>query len=95
MDGRAHLTEAFRWSREAEVELAEILALGLGMAGPAAVGAAMGNLPLGMMAALGGLAAGGVGMGASAGAQLRALGRALAPVGLAGILAALVAGHGW
>lgn len=95
MGGKAHLAEAFRWSREAEVEGAEILALGLGMAGPAAVGAALGHLPLGLMAAFGGLAAGGVGIAGSARAQLRALGDALWPVAVAAILAACIAGRGW
>lgn len=95
MGGKAHLAEALRWDRGTEVERAEILALGLGMAGPAALGAALGHLPLGLMAAFGGLAAGGVGMAGSARAQLRALGEALWPVALAAILAACAAGHGW
>lgn len=45
-----------------EVEFAEILALGLGMAGPAAMGVALGHMPLGLMATFGGLAAIGVGI---------------------------------
>lgn len=95
MGGKAHLAEAFRWSRETEVEGAEILALGLGMAGPAALGAALGHLPLGLMAAFGGLAAGGVGVAGSARAQFRALAEALWPVALAAVLAAGIAGRGW
>lgn len=91
MDGKAHLAEALRWSRETEVELAEILALGLGMAGPAALG----HLPFGLTAAFGGLAAGGVGVAGGARTQLRVLSEALWPVALAAILAAGIAGRGW
>jgi hypothetical protein len=91
--GKAHLAEAFRWSTEAEVELVQVLASGLGMGGPVLVAAAAGHLSLGLAASLGGMAMSGVAIGSSAIAQVRVLASALAPVAAAAMVAALAAGQ--
>lgn len=89
-----HLAEALRWSTEAEVGAADVLAAGFGMAGPVLVAAAMGEFALGMPASLGALAASGVGAGASVRSQARGLAVAVAPVALASVCAVFAAGHG-
>ncbi|MBS0335625.1 MAG: FUSC family protein [Proteobacteria bacterium] len=94
MGNGRHLAEALRWSTEVEVGAAEVLAAGLGMAGPMLVAASRGEFALGMAASLGALAASGVGAGASARFQARALAIAIVPVALAALAAAAIAGHG-
>jgi hypothetical protein len=64
----AHLADAFRWSTEAPVDWAAVLSAGIGMAGPIAVAAAVGDLPSGYAAALGSLIVGRM-LPARAGAQ--------------------------
>lgn len=94
---RAHAEAAFRWSREAEVTGAEILAAGLGMAAPLALAAALGgDLRAGLAAAAGALlATGGAMDGAGPRQEIPALAKALAPSLLALVAASLLAGHGW
>lgn len=90
MVGKTHLRAAFYWSGDADVELAQVLAAGLGMGLPVLAAAAIGHLPLGLAASLGSMAVEGVSFGPSATAQLRGLAQAAAPVALAaaGALAA-------
>jgi hypothetical protein len=77
----------------AEVALVEALAAAIGMAGPVVLAAALGDLPLGLAAAVGSLMVGGIGGSASAKAQARRLVAALAPAALAALAAILAAGH--
>jgi len=91
--GKAHVAEAFRWSTQSEVELAAILAAGFGMAGPALLGAAVGQFSLGLAASIGAMAVDGAGMGRKA--QLTALAEAFVPAAFAVIAATFIAGHGW
>jgi uncharacterized membrane protein YccC len=95
MGAKAHLGEALRWSRETEVELVQVLAAALGMAGPLLLAGALGRLPLGLAAALGSFVVGTAGAGASAKDQTREVALAFAGATLASIVAALAAGHGW
>ncbi|WP_282937356.1 FUSC family protein [Paenibacillus sp. RC67] len=95
MDSKKHLTQALHWSKEAEVDLAEIISSCIGMAGPVVLFAAMGYLQLGLVASLGSLAVGGV----KGGSNLRNLTKewafALLPAVLASVLAFLLIDHGW
>jgi hypothetical protein len=94
VSGKAHLAAALRWQGEARVEPASILAAALGMAGPVAAGVATGHLPLGLAAAVGGLAVGGASVGPNAKAQVRELGAVLVPAAAAAVAAAAIAGRG-
>jgi hypothetical protein len=64
-DNKAHISEAFRWSSATELELAKVLASGIGMARPILVVAAIWHLSAGFAASLGALLVGGVSPGAS------------------------------
>ncbi len=94
VSGKAHVAAALRWQSDAHVEPAAVLAAAIGMAGPVAAGVATGHLPLGLTAAVGGLAVGGASVGPSANAQARDVGASLAPIGLAAVVAAAIAGRG-
>jgi hypothetical protein len=94
-DGKSHLAEAFRWSTEVEVELIQALVSGAGMAGPVLVGAATGNLPLGLAASVGGLAVGGPPSRSTLKSQIAELISALAPLAVASLAAALISGRDW
>jgi hypothetical protein len=94
-DAKSHLAEAFRWSTEVETELVQALVSGAGMAGPAAVGAAMGDLPLGLAASVGGLAVGGLAPRSTLKIQIAELIAALAPLAVASLAAALISGRDW
>ncbi len=95
MNARTHLAEAFRWSKQTEVDLVEVLATGLGMAGPVLLAAAMGHISLGLVASVGSLVVSGAGLGSSTRTQAQALASALVPAALASIAAAYAAGHAW
>lgn len=86
---RADLREALRWSGGGRVDGAQMLAAGLGMAAPAALGLMLGHPRAGMAAALGALMVAGTAPGAGAAARARALLSALAATGLA-VLASAV-----
>ena len=58
---KTHLAKVFTWSREERVDWVAIFGSGLGMAGPVLLGAAFGNLALGVAMAVGSLLVGGVG----------------------------------
>jgi hypothetical protein len=94
-DAKSHLAEAFRWSTEVETELVQALVSGAGMAGPVAVGAAMGNLPMGLAASVGGLALGGLAPRSTLKIQIAELIAALAPLAVASLAAALISGRDW
>jgi hypothetical protein len=94
-NGMSHLAGVLRWSREVCVDWVEILASALGMAVPVLLGAAIGNLALGMGMAVGGLLVGGIGAGRDWHAQGRMLFVALVPAAAASIVAVFVGGHGW
>jgi type IV secretory pathway VirB3-like protein len=94
-DAKSHLAEAFRWSSEVETELVQALVSGAGMAGPVLVGAAMGDLPMGLAASLGGLALGGLAPRSTLKIQIAELIAALAPLAAASLAAALISGHDW
>ncbi len=95
-DPRAHLAEALRWSPAAEgPDRAAILGAAVGMAGPILLGGALGHLPAGLAAALGGLMVGGVGADRNWRAQASEFGLVLAPAILAMVAAAPIAGRGW
>jgi hypothetical protein len=93
--GRAHVSEMFRWSMETRVEVAEILAAGLGMAGPLLVAAAIGHLQFGLAAAVGALSVSGAAPGSSARDDIQGLVLTLAPAAAAAVAGAMIAGHGW
>lgn len=95
MSDRSHLAEMFHWSADAEVELADMASSAIGMAGPVAVGALMGDLHAGLIASIGALAVGGAAMGTSLAHQAQEFLKALAPVALATLAGAALAGHGW
>jgi hypothetical protein len=94
-DGKSHLAEAFRWSTEDEAELVQALVSGAGMAGPVLVAAAMGNLPLGLAASVGGMAVGGLAPRSTLKIQVTELISALAPLAVASLAAALISGRDW
>ena len=104
---KAHLADAFRWTRDRGVGWPEMLGAALGMAGPVVLAAADGNLEAGLAAAVGSLmASGGQGGQAPGGKAPSApasprpsrrtlLAVALGPALAAPVAAALLAGHGW
>ena len=92
---RAHLREAFRWSPDGKIEVAAILAAGLGMACPVLLAMQRGHLALGLAAAIGGLAVGCVEIGAGLQAHAKGELDALVPIVLAALCAALLGGYGW
>ncbi len=94
MDERGHLAAVLRWSTDGDVDGAQVLGAGLGMAVPIVIGAAVGNPEAGLVAAVGGLMVGGAAAGPSARAQAGELALALAPAIAASVAAALVAGRG-
>ena len=94
-DKKTHLAKVFTWSREERVDWVAIVGSGLGMAGPVLLGAAFGNLALGLAMAVGSLLVGGVGAGRDRLAQVRALAAALVTAVAAATAAVLMAGHGW
>lgn len=91
----AHLLETFRWSAEAQIETAEVLAAGLGMAIPVLLAALGGHLRAGLVAAVGSLAVGRVEIAAGIKAQVMHEAEAFGPVILAAALAILCGGHEW
>lgn len=94
--GKAQMAMIFRWSTEAKIEMAEVLAAGLGMAGPVLLATMSGHLGPGLAAAIGSLAVGGIETASSnIKAQAKSEAAALAPAALAAFLAVLVGGHGW
>lgn len=95
MSERSHLAEMFHWSADTEVELADMAASAIGMAGPVALGALMGDLHTGLTASIGALAMGGAAMGTSLLTQGQEFLKALVPVALATLAGGLLAGHGW
>lgn len=94
-DKKTHLAKVFTWSREERVDWVAILGSGLGMAGPVLLGAALGNLGLGLTMAVGGLLVGGVGAGRDRPGQVRALAVAFISAVAAATVAVLISGHGW
>lgn len=92
---RAHLREALRWSPDGKIEVAAILAAGLGMACPVLLAMQRGHLELGLAAAIGGLAVGRVEIGAGLQAHAKSELDALVPIVLAALCAALLGGYGW
>ncbi len=93
----AHLAETFRWSSEISADWVTIAASGIGMAGPALLGALLGGLPAGLLAATGSLLAIGGGAATAGGEERTARAEAvgLLPGLAAAVAAALAAGHGW
>ena len=91
---RNHLTQALHWSKDIGVDWVGALASGIGMTAPIALGAATGQLALGLTASVGALAVSGAGRGASAKAQVKSLAWAFAAVVAPSVATALVAGHG-
>ncbi len=94
-NGKAHLAKALHWSQDVEVEMAEVLASGIGMTVPIVFAAALGQLPLGLTASVGALAVAGVRPGSSPKVQLQGLISAFLVAVAASIAAALVVGNGW
>lgn len=94
-NGREHLAKALHWSQDVEVEMAEVLASGIGMTVPIVFAAALGQLPLGLTASVGALAVAGVRPGSSPKVQLQGLISAFLVAVAASIAAALVVGNGW
>ncbi len=94
-DKKAHLAKVFTWSRETRIDWVAILGSAIGMAAPILLGAALGNLGLGLTMAVGSLLVGGIGASRDRYAQLHALAAALIPATAAAIVAVLFAGHGW
>lgn len=92
---KAHLASALRWSTETKVDKAAILGSGIAMAGPVLLGGALGDLPLGLAASLGGLMVGGIAAGAGWRTQLHRTLAAAGPAVAAALAAASIAGHGW
>jgi Fusaric acid resistance protein-like len=95
MDARKHLAAAFRWSAEARTDWVAILGAALGMAMPILLGAATGNLALGLGMAVGSLLVGGIGAGRDWRAQVGMLIAALVPAAAASAVAVVTAGRGW
>lgn len=95
MGGGEYLRKVFAWSAEEEKDLAAMMAAGLGMAGPVALGAMVGQLPAGLVAAVGGLLVGNANTGPDQRTQVRNLAAILATVFAALCSVALIAGHGW
>lgn len=89
-----HLLDTLRWSREAEVRLADCVAAGLAMAVPVLIGGKTGHIGPAFAVALGGLAFTGAGSSNGTKAKIAPILEALAPAGVAAVLGVLVAGHG-
>ncbi|GAA4839010.1 hypothetical protein GCM10023310_16000 [Paenibacillus vulneris] len=94
-DRNKHWQQALQWSREANVEPAELISSCIGMGVPVCLFAAWGHLPLGMIAALGGITIGEIGLRPGLLAQGRRLAGAVLPTMAASFLALLLTGHGW
>jgi hypothetical protein len=91
---KAHLRQALNWSTEAELHWVEMLGAGIGLAAPILAGAALGELRVGLIAAVGSLMVGGLAVGPSLRAQARRLLAILVPAAAAAVAAALLARHG-
>jgi Fusaric acid resistance protein-like len=92
---KSHLVEAFHWSTETKTDWVEVLASAIGMAAPIVLGAALGELALGLGMAVGSLLVGGTGAGRDWRAQIKTLAAALAAAAAAASVAVAVSGHGW
>jgi len=89
---RSHAADASRWSRDEPVHPSWIVGAALGMAVPMAVGAAAGQVPLGMLAALGGLALSGTAARGTLRQQSVLFGYALLASAMAVLLGSAVGG---
>ena len=89
---RCHLRESLRWSAARATSLVEILAAALGLAVPVAVGAAVGHLAPGLVAAVGGLLINDVVPGPTVGVHARRLAVVLAPALIATLASMLTSG---
>ncbi len=88
------LSDVLRWTPATPPDVSQIIAAMLGLAGPIIAGVATDHLRLGMVAAIGGLALGGAGQGATLRQRALALAAALL-AGCAAILTGtLIANHG-
>lgn len=95
MDKKKHLAQALRWTSETEMDSVEMITSCIGMAGPVLFSAVLGQLPLGMVVSLSGLAVGGVKAEASMKNQAREWAYALLPAVFAANAAFLLVDHGW
>ena len=93
--GTAHLAKTFHWSTETSVDWVAIVGSGIGMAGPALLGAVVGDQSSGLAASLGGFMIAGIGASRSLRTQADELVIAVVPAIAATITAALAVGHGW
>lgn len=76
---KAHISEAFGWSRDTEFKVGEGVIAGLGFVGPILLAASLGNVAPGLAAAAGSLPIGRVGIGRSLADQTRSLVLSVAP----------------
>lgn len=92
---RSHVADASRWSRDEPVHPSWIVGAALGMAVPMAVGAATGQVPLGMLASLGGLALSGVAAQGTLRRQSIQSGYALVAGAAAILVGSAIGGQAW
>lgn len=95
MSVKTYRAQVFSWSKEAKVEIVELISAGIGMAGPVLFATVLGYPALGFAASLGSLAVSSVKVGSSFINHGKKLASALISVVLAAIAAFLSFGHGY
>ncbi|MFF3021214.1 FUSC family protein [Gottfriedia sp. NPDC057948] len=95
MDVKTYRALLFSWSKEAKVEIVELISAGIGMAGPVLFATVLGYPALGFAATVGSLAVSSVKVGSSFINHGKKLASALISVVLAAIAAVLSSGHGY
>src|SRR6476620_8442216 len=95
MNVKTYRAQVFSWSKEAKVEIVELISAGIGMAGPVLFATVLGYPALGFAASVGSLAVSSVKVGSSFINHGKRLASALISVVLAAIAAVLSFGHGY
>lgn len=90
-----HLADVFRWSTAVAVDRNTIISAGIGMVSPIGLAAALGNLPAGVIAALGSMMVVGPRSGGDRLSWVRELIFAATFASITSAVAILAAGHGW
>ncbi|PGV66453.1 hypothetical protein COD94_04120 [Bacillus cereus] len=95
MNIKTYRAQVFSWSKEAKVEIVELISAGIGMAGPVLFATVLGYPALGFAASVGSLAVSSVKVGSSFINHGEKLASALISVALAAIAAGLSFGQGY
>lgn len=95
MKGKMHLIDTFRWSKDSEVRVADMIVASIRMVLPIALSAPAGKLPLGMAISLGAMMASSSSITSEPQQPFRELISTVSVPACAGFAATFVVGHGW